>query len=98
MPLSKILEYESLTQEQKLLVDRIAAAGTPTTLTFCGQPLLDLMPAQLNADSFEPLSEDEEAELIRIVDEADAARQRGELSTYDDVRKEWGLDELSGNP
>lgn len=96
--MSKILEYESLTQEQKLLVDRIAAARTTTTLTYCGQPLLDLMPAQMDAESYEPLSADEEAELIRIVDETDAARQRGELSSYDDIRKAWSLDESSGNP
>jgi hypothetical protein len=91
--MSQTLEFESLTQEQKKLVERLASAGEPTTVTVNGEPLVSLASTYLAQDEFEPLTPEEEAELIAIIDQADEDYKAGRLTPYEEILREWGMDE-----
>ena len=82
------LEINSLSEDQKRLVERLSSSPEHTLLTLHGEPWLSVMPV-INDDEFEPLTEAEEAEIVAAAGQADEDRHAGRLTVYRDIRSNW---------
>jgi hypothetical protein len=87
--LSLTLEVENLTEDQRSLVEQIAASDGRVDFTLGGQPVFGV--ETVTIDEFEPLTVEEEEELIKVVDQADEDMRAGRLANYRDIRNALGL-------